>query len=97
MSRYQKFVILLACLVIAGMCVYPPKYVKLYKDRYKLIGHYYLHSQPGYVDNSMVLSCRIDKERLAVQFLIVIVITAGLFIIGPKRKVKKKQNNNTHA
>ena len=97
MSKYQKFVILLACIIIVGMCVYPPMYGK--KTSYYLttsrqsksytsthfVGYHFFFKPPKEYDN-----CRIDLERLSVQIIAVLAVGVGLFVIGPKRKHEKE-------
>ena len=83
MSKYQKFIILLACIVIVGMCIYTPMYSKA---RYH--GYNFVFQSPSWRTN-----CRVDLERVGIQIFAVLVISTGLFFIAPKRKKTLQENS----
>lgn len=92
MKRHQ-FVILLGCLVAAGMCLYPPMIgVQLREgdNLERFIGYYRLDKEPEYhairvamfntphIQDRGLLSARLDTQRLAVQIVGVLIVTFGL-------------------
>ena len=89
LNKKQKMILCLSIVIIALMLLFPPFYHKIYRGS-EFVGYHCLFTGPQtgslfWTNREPIANARIDKDRLFLQFLIVIVLSGGaLYLLKTK-------------
>ena len=93
MNRRQRITIFIGSLIIAAMLLFPPMsgwrkgYGFIFNKRSTYVAEYDVHSPTAPAPLNGWVSWYVNRERLVLQVLIVVVLTGGIAVmLGGKRE-----------